>query len=332
MLVTSNQTRPTCLTQIAREGSAKEYKDALQARGKQILDQAVDTFFQPDREIEDARKAMAGLEDLEGSLRAHLQRTRAAEKQNQTALSDKSQNIKSGEDPAVQLKPAGEEKLENQKPLFGVSHYEKGLLTDGKIADGRRVWEQERISTVKPNHDDMQGVGRFLADLAGVQGLYASVAMVPGPLSASVKTMAKEMMAAQGSFQSQHSSEQSSVAAGLLPLGIYRSGGTSQGSASGSHSLNYDKSTVDDRVVPVLMDLKDRLDQATVEAATTTSLHGVQRGREYVNQPTWFGLSSRDVHITNTYGTHHVERELHSQEYQPDRLWMPLTGTSQFTT
>lgn len=109
MLVTSNQTRPTCLTQIAREGSAKEYKDALQARGKQILDQAVDTFFQPDREIEDARKAMAGLEDLEGSLRAHLQRTRAAEKQNQTALSDKSQNIKSGEDPAVQLKPAGED-------------------------------------------------------------------------------------------------------------------------------------------------------------------------------------------------------------------------------
>jgi hypothetical protein len=329
MLAVNNQTRPTSLTHIAREGSAKEYKDALQARGKEILDQAVDTFFQPDREFEDARKAMAGLEDLEGSLRAHLQRTRTITKQNQAALTEKSQSIESGQDPEIQLKPSRQEKVQNEKPLFYVSQYDKGHLKDGKIVDGRRGWDKEEIRVARPEHDDMQGVGRFLADLAGVQGLYASVAMVPGPLSASVKTMAKEMMAAQGSFSSQHSSQHSSGAVGLLPLGIYGSSGASQGSASGSHSLTYDKSTVDERVVPVLMDLKDRLDQATVEPATVISLQGVQEAREYVNRPTWFGLSSRDQYLNHGTGS---RRELHSQECQPERLWMPLTGTSQFTT
>lgn len=321
------------LIKLAREGGAEDFAIALREEGTSVMDRALETFFKMDREAEDAQAAIAGMQDLKKSLMTYIDRDAQELELNRKAASSLQERIVSGEEPALKLAAAEVQTLRNAEPIWGVCSSENHLLKDGRIEDGERRLTQETPHRIETGVSSLSGLKRFLRDLSSVQGLYAAVAMVPGPLSASVKSVAKELMTAKADFSASSQSSEVHGGVGLLPLGAFRGRTSGASNAQGSASAEFERSTVDERVVPVLMDLRDRLEQAEVEDGGKGKIMAKRTGVEFARETRKRLFRAPKVEtkkISYRSDNSLPSRRVTDYELQSDRVRLPLTGVSDF--
>jgi hypothetical protein len=323
---TTNQKTTRPLIQSAEHGTAQEFKEALAKDGTAILDNALDTFFKVDREVSDGRNALDGLSELKRALHTRIERDKDETTTNLQNARTRLERLESGQDPEYALRDAEIEKLQNIEPRFGRQYDNRKYLNKGLIGSGELRWERESAKVVKPTDLPPNGMSRFVKDLVGVQALFAAVAMVPGPMSASVKSVVKQTLTRESRYSSRESHEESASAVGLLPLGLYGSQSSGQSTASGHSSTRAETSTVDERVVPVLLDLKERLLQASVEPPTSGQIIANREGEEYVKHETWLG-KTRDIPLMGFSGWDRP-REVLTFDFNPERIALPLDETS----
>ena len=327
-IATHTQPQARTLTQIAKEGTPEELATALKTQGTAIMDDAVDVFFQMDREQSDARRVLDGFQDMKTALQTSVSGDESTTLANGESLIARVKLVNNGEDSEVSLKPAEIIPLKNAKAKYDSSYTEaRSSIPNGIIESGERRLEAETAHAVSPSQlDDMTGVKKFLTDLSQLQGLYAAVAMVPGPMSASLKTIAKEVLHSKSKSYGSTQSAWSATGVGLLPLGVAKGVGSSVEGHTSESNTSYSRTTADERIVPKLFDLKDRLAQADVSPAGIGRIEGRQAGREYVECKGFFSFGTklkqagRDVH----------KRVLSTMPYQEERVRLPLTGVSDF--
>lgn len=164
------------LTEMARKApitaaTTQQFRNAA----LQTVDQAIDVFFKPEREIPEGKAAYDNLTDLECSLRAY-----AARLQSETAATNRQFDAK-----VKQMMP----KDKKEEHVSGPS-----LLPGGKpLTDGTRYQQfYNRNHGLGNVENEVLHAKQLAEDLGSMIPLYASVALVPGPLSVSLREHLKE--------------------------------------------------------------------------------------------------------------------------------------------
>lgn len=330
MIATQTQPRPAAsaeLIRLAQQGSAAEYSQALKETGTAILSSALEVFSKMDRELEDGRSSIEQLRDLKNSLIAHIDRNQKCTQSNQDQLDQEVAAMNSGQHPTVKLAEKKTENLTNATSIL-----EKGRPAYAHLL---RETEAQKANLSAPKIDSMAGAKKFLADLTAVQGLYTAAVLVPGPLSLSMKNVVKESYASQSQSNGQITgqSESAGIGASLLALGGGASHSQSNisGAVSSKNSTNYEKSTLDERVIPVLSELQDRLSQATAVPATLASIELKNHISEYEGSWGLFGRRYNRVASTYGYAHHPITTTVESREFQPEHVRLPETSISDYT-
>lgn len=329
------------LVRLAREGSASEYAAGLKDTGAAILGNAVEVFCSMSRETEHGKEAVEQLKDLKNSLMSHIERQRASTAANRAGAKDAADSLQRGENPKYQLQAGHTEVLKDTVPV---------TCRAGAVKELKRVTGAEFAQVQAPSFDEMAGVKKFLADLTAVQGLFTASVMIPGPLSATVKNVAKELYTSNSQSQSSvaGSSHAGGAALGLLGIGGFSSDSSVAGQSSSSTQARYEKSTVDERVVPVLSELQDRLSQTTVVPASSSKLVARRSVEESSGKASWGGLGSvkytsigsqvqsswvrLDTVLEPNFASHdnRATRLLETLEYQPEHIRLPESSISDF--
>jgi hypothetical protein len=253
--------------------------DTFRDRGTEVIDNAVALFYKRDKTAADALKAVQDLKDLQNALSAVQRRVREERANNERAL------------------PANMQKL----------------LSNGISSEGAKFASDIRAPT-----DAMAGITRFVSDMAEAVGFFSCVAMSPDPLTASVVSVVPETLRQAKSHTERegwtsdsqqadrHSSYAVSGRVGLFSSSYHESGARSssvhQSSAAGSRavdkreSLEYDRVPIDAEVMPMLLSLRDRLQEITALGGTDIVVSERSSG---AGQP-------------------------FTQAMQPARLWLPV--------
>ncbi|MHC9540303.1 MAG: hypothetical protein AB9903_12365 [Vulcanimicrobiota bacterium] len=288
------------LAEMARKNTQdSEFIWALKEAGKSVLEGAVDTFFKTDREVADARETVQDLKDLEAAMKACYD------------------NAKSIQDKAIEQK---KQELADPKNCYISEKWTetpKVEMTDS----GFEYCGDKRIETLK-------GVVTFINDLHNTIPLYTCVAMVPGPMSVSVKSFAKEIMS--GSYRdtgrTESSSTSSAIGGSLLLLGggvkSMNSKSITQNDAVGS--VSYQKTSTDERVMPAIMDLTSRLDEMKLNEKPDALLAADFKitGTLAKEKKGWFRLGAKTVPATAS--------DRNCGQVIAEHIWLPETGVSSY--
>jgi hypothetical protein len=260
------------LREFAKTGSASEFAQELKATGPAILDEAIETFYKLDRERSDADLSLGHIRDLKSAVMSYVERN-----SNEVGAN-----------------------LAASRSLLNKSGSVQGSTTDGGVTHhiGAETNGGENVGTF----NRLTGMQQFLRDLATVQGTFTAAVMLPGPASASMLSVLNsqhEALHASGSSSSQFSSDSSSSGAAgsllLLAGGVKQSSSSSTGSSHSVSQVDYQKTTADREVIPVLTELRDRLERAVEFPATGGSVN--------INQSTW---DSKEV--TSFFGKKRTEK------------------------
>lgn len=239
------------LTDMARNAPmTRETVNQFRDRALQTVDGAIDTFFHPEREVKEGKEAYDKLTDLERALRVYGGR-----------YSDECKDLYSQFSSAVTA--AGGHQEGSRKQVGATA----SMLPDGKaLNNGYREVSVDiglgynNLSSVR--HDTNPELARLQAitqKMSDVLPLFGSVAMVPGPLSASLKDTIKQSLqwSAQSTTVSQASVEKETLR--LLTLGYGQSKSTSVGSSSVKSEGKAESMTADERVMPGLHDIRQAI-------------------------------------------------------------------------
>ncbi len=328
----------------------QEYADTLREQGQHVIQDALDIYANPERSIEQGRAAGERLTDLERAMKAVVDRNTDGIAHNEQLIGAKVGRFNNHEVvDGKSLQGPAQEPVENspQTQVPGYNTY------NVQVAKGRRVWGAEKAAAANPAKDAMEGVRAFIRDLHNVAGLYAAAVAIPGPAAVSVATFAREHAdgQAQSSGTSTFSGASSSHSEKLLGLlGSSDAGSRMSGASvsSSSSGFSYDKTATDERIVPVMRDLVERLDQARISPATQSTIQGLRPLQEFRTdfKTTTTGFLHKETHQVENgetqltwipisgggYGSREVQfpRALSQEEYQPARLYVPQTGISNY--
>lgn len=290
-----------------------EFCSALQETGKNILDNAVDVFFKPDREIYEAKKAVEDMKDLEFAMKSCYENARKNQDEAINATKDEMKKPESFKYDLgkVEIHP------------YGIDYFDyKGRILASS--------NQKIVCSSDLDQDDLRdkalnGIGSFINDLHTVLPLYTCVAMVPGPMSLSVKNFAKEIL--EGSINDKSRAQSSSQSQGLKGS-LLLLGGAVNAASSESYSqndvegkLSYQKTTTDERVMPALMDLRSRLDEMKMKETLDYTLI------------TRYDIKG-EVVLKGTFGKKGpycggAHKDVKSN-IKTEHIWLPETGSSSF--
>ncbi|MCA9794025.1 MAG: hypothetical protein KC910_19590 [Candidatus Eremiobacteraeota bacterium] len=257
---------------------AKQFRQA--ATG--AVDRAIDVFFQSDREKTQGMQAYNDLTEVQLALKAARSRVAKETSANNAALKSESQRAKLPPTESVDI---------------GFSSYGRGPVDQGKRTT---TYHSTSCSPAKPA--DLSRLEKLDKHLSALLPLYASVALAPGPLSASLKTQVQEML----QFQSQASSSSSGYSRedsfSLFPL---RAGARLESHQSSAHQESEGSATstpIDERVVPSLHQLRETLGGLGLTAPQDGAIYAdgkvVEMGLvSYSTEPGWF----RDGEMRTAY-------------------------------
>lgn len=258
------------LTEMMRKApmtaqTVEEFRD----KAMQALDHAVDVFFKPEREVAEGKAAYDQLTDVERALRAYQGRFR----QDQGKVNEKAQSmLETGVKPR-QREEVGqtESALKNGKPLAN------GMREFGySSANVRRLDELGHETT---------SIARLADKMGKVLPIYGSVAMLPGPLAVSLKDHLKETLQWNNSSSSSSRTRVEQESFRLLTLSASKRLVTSQSSSESSSSGKAETTTVDERVMPGLHEIRAGLSELGFEDAQSTTFSVSQDVREYDRFP-----------------------------------------------
>lgn len=247
----------------------------------QTIDDAIDTFFKPEREVSEGKAAYDKLTELQGALRSYQGRF-----QSESKKVDK--NYK---------KTVNEGTLKSSRDNVGKTD---SLLPDGKpLENGVRDIDRARIN--HPRRPDIRheqdAITQVLSKMGDVLPLFGSVAMVPGPLSVSLKDHIKETL--QWSFKSSSSSQtnMNEEAFRLLTLSASKKKVTGYSSSKSENSGSAETMTVDERVMPGLHEIRSSIAQMGYEGPVSQEWSRTQRVDEFerITKPEGFWLWKKDV-------------------------------------
>ncbi|HEY4001424.1 MAG TPA: hypothetical protein VGO93_21300 [Candidatus Xenobia bacterium] len=335
----------------------REFCDAISDAGKRVIKNALQTYSKANRSRQESDAAVDDLTDLERAFKAVVDRTTHETADNQAKISATVQQLNStgqadGRLRASQTTPLSNEH-QHQVPgwhCYGSSYYGNNGDTDKVIERGTQVLQAETAAPVLPKTDELTGLRSFIGDLHTVAGLYAAAVAIPGIPSVTVDSFAREEMdsTAQEHDNSSFSGTQNSAAASLLLLGGQRStssvaGGSTTDASSVRH---FDKTSTDERIVPVLRDLTERLDQAQIAPAQDGAINGYQNVHETRTDVQHYGMfkrKTRDVPVTlywkqdganSGYGQDAATmvRNLCTEPFEPSHLSVPQNGISAYVT
>lgn len=270
------------LVEFARKAPMDEnYTKTIRDSALGAVDQAIDTFFQSDREVSVGEKAYNDLTDVQLAFKTIKSRTRGQMKANASEAEFTADII------ALPHKTTVDKTGETDRSRYGrdfIAGIETTQYTKAVVAP-------PRAPSFQP-HDDMSKL------MDQVLPLYASVAMVPGPLSVSMKDQIQTLVEFGGNSQARGSSSQSSEALGLM--GYSQSSSSSSFRASSRHSGFAQSMTVDERVMPQLQKMKRLIKGlATTEPVDANIVAKGQitnQGQLRRTESTGFlGLSSKEV-------------------------------------
>lgn len=302
-----------CLIQVAREGNAGQFAKTLEETGTAVLSNAIETFCKVDRETTQGEESVRQLSDLKSAIALAIRRNDETTKANRASASQRAFQINQGEVPQYPLKKASVVDLHNAKSDLKCGR-EYELL--------RREFSAEAATVHAPKPSELSGLQQFLVDLNSIQGLYTAAVMVPGPLSLTVKNFARETADSQAKSFSHFTSDASSDR-------LFGSGqATAQGSSESSQSSHYEKTTVDERVIPMLSELRERLAQASVVSEQPLRIDATRTEKEATGFKTF--ILRRTV-FNDFFGKEEKNRLLEKLPFQPEFVRLPKSSISDFT-
>lgn len=326
----------------------KAFAEQLGTAGQQIVDTAIRTYRDGNRTPEQADRSVADLTDLERAMKALIDRTISERAANNAALTARIADANANGVTRGELKPGSTEDLHNttQMSVPGYSAIGSGYWSGSpaQIEKGTRTWTAEVVSGSMPADDAMAGIRKFIKDLHDVSGLYAAAVSVPGPATLTVANFAREEASASVHQSSSASVSGSSQSHGNVLLGLLASGGGSSQMSGSSASrtdgqYTYDRTSTDERLIPQMRDLADRLDQiAVVPAAPAqmTAKQGVSETR-VVTEHHVFKTTERTepLHFVRGGGSGddvaYVSRSFGTMPGEPEHVSVPLTGVSNYS-
>ncbi len=232
----------------------------------QVVDNAIDVFFEPEREVADGKAAYDQLTDLQRALQAYTTRITREQKGLHEAF------YAAATEAAGQGHPYGEFEV-GETP---------SLVPDGKpLKNGFRLVSSARAERVRAPEMNMEQYGELAQRMSSVLPLYGSVAMVPGPLAVSLKDHLKETLQWSSSSQasSQSSAEQETFR--LLTLSAGKKRVSSSGSSSSSEKGELSRTTADERIMPGLHQIRNDVASLGFLPAKSMEYKVTQQVREY---------------------------------------------------
>lgn len=315
MRIETYQTLPEFASTAPMDGQSVA---RLRQAGVAVLDQAIDTFFKADREVQEARQAVKDLKELEGAMRACIDRSEAMRKANFDQVHNRLAAIQSG----GTLEPRKEESFDPPQ---------NGIVKRVQTAETADLRQPRRTPETPP------GLAAFIRDLHEIVPLFTAAAMVPGPLSVTVKDMARELYTrqTQGGSSFSQSSQSSSLTGSLVLLGVHGSESRSSASGEESHTeeVRHEKVSTDERLLPRLFELRERMARFDQTEPTHASIVGRRSTTQYNRESytTGFWLWKKTHTQERVASEDRNERLLEQLVWTPPQVWLPDTAT-QWTT
>ncbi len=318
------------LSELSKQGNAADFAAELKKVGPAVMSEALDTFYKLDRERPDADQSLNHIRDLKNSVQDYMQRNFDDAKKNQTEAFSRASQIQAGTDPTIKTTPAGVTPIKNEYPKFS-SNYGQS-----KIESGTRVITSETVAAKPADYVPLKGLAKFLSDLGTVQGTYTAAVMLPGPASASMLSVLnaqKESYSSDSSSSAHFSSQSSSsgAAASLLALGAggFRSTSSANGSSQSDSHSQFEKLTADREIVPILTELRDRLERPSVRPASSGTFQGTVHGYETmdVKVKKLFRAETTESKNITYYNQGQFDHTLAQFESQPEHAELPLNST-----
>lgn len=319
------------LTEMARKSPHnEEFVEKLKTATSEIFDQTMDKLLiNKSASSEEKLAVLEDLKDLRGAVLASVKMPEAARTANMKAALE---NVPTASEIAEALptsEPGQNQGTTIERDIDRTYFYGPN--------NGRQVYSDGSISYrsdfVKDNFDTMSGPKNFLIGLNNVIGLASAVAALPpGPMAMSVGTMAKEEAHSQFNAQASGASASQGGSAVLLGLGglsAHSSSSSHQSSANGSST--YNRESTDERLATAIQELDFHMEQAESRPANESVIQTKYKEAVYKDKEvsTYFGLGSKTVKEQVSSGRQHLTH--HRSEFEPDRLWLPETGTSEFS-
>ena len=255
-----------------------EFRDkALQA-----VDHAIDTFFKPEREVAEGKQAYDQLSDVERALRFCQGRFQ-------------------GESKKVQTDFEAERAKLTADSFKGDVGQTPSVLPGGKpLTQGYReiTYSQNRVSGQTNIQEEQRHVGNVIQKMSELLPLYASVAMVPGPLSVSLKDHLKQSLQWSTKSDSQTKSSMQEESYRLFTLSAGKKVISSSSSSHGENKGKEETVTVDERVMPGLHEIRSAITRLGFTPGEIGEFSAHQTVAEYEKSTVtqgWFVKSEKTV-------------------------------------
>jgi hypothetical protein len=317
------------LTDMARKSPHnKQFVDNMKDAASKALQNTIDTLFVNHQATPDQKaEVVSDLSDLRTAMMECVKQTEAAREAN---LSEAAKAAPAPDQDGLVSPPTSDDP--NQE--FEISNRRMHIVGEEDSKETylltSRSYDHHVDGFHTENSDPMTGAKSFLRGLHHVVGLASAVAALPsGPIAVSVGNTAKE--AFESSFQSQSSGSSASSERSATLLGLGRIAGADSVSShqSSAHgSSRYSRVSSDERLISAVQDLSFQMEQAEsrpaneIETRLTydlTELNTVETGMLF-----WKG--SRQVVASNKRRA----KTISETPYEPQRIWLPESGVSEF--
>jgi hypothetical protein len=284
------------------------------------FDNAIDTFFQEDREVAQGRQAYDDLTDVQLALKTVMNRTMKETKANWSAAKELAEKTPVPDKVSVEIEP---------------SEWDRDMPSDARNVKAITEFEDVKVGGVES--PDLSRILKLADRMNELLPIYASAAMVPGPMSVSVKNQLQELISFESSSSSSSRTVSEEESFSLLPLRESTSKTVSHSGSSERTESDYSKTSIDERVVPELHSLRGDFGRFDLTAPVETNIYsqakvyhegevphkrslGFFRGYETVWEPhqEWVGRE------TLVLGTHVINPSHLDLSHRPQSPQTPL--------
>jgi len=310
------------LAEAARKSQHNaQFVNQFKKAGGQVLQNATDVLFKDHTSSQEAKDvAVDDLRDLRSAVMVCIDRVEDSRESNLKEIG------KLGKEAFNSRKMARNEQGEEKNITHRYSDESINIYDPNGRRFGGTSYGQFRVYSPEKT-DQMTGPKKFLGKLHQVVAVATAVAALPpGPIPLTVGTFAKEEATAQMEGQASGSQQSNSAGhAGLGLLGAWGSSSSGSFQASVNGDAAYTKISTDERVIASLDDLSLMMEQAKSNPANEAVVEGDLQV-ETEKKIERFILPDRTERVSKRS----VEREIATHEFEPDRLWLPESGISEY--
>lgn len=289
-----------------------------------VLERARDVFRKTGRTAAETDDVVRQLKDLENAVKLNVDQRSKVYQENRQAAAQRFDDLKANGLARGEVRPPYSEKL-TDAPRMEIPNWKP--IGPAIVHDGVRKYGAEELRSF--DSADFFGIrvdpgtAAFIKDVHDLAGLFSCLGALNGPVSVTVGNFAREHeeseFHADGSV---HASEH-----GLFQGGSSSSEGHEEGRST------YDKTSTDERILPMILDLGDRVQQASVSKGSDIKIVASRYVTEYARKGWgWFSFM-KALKRGSEYQpatTLLVDRTVQVLPGDPSHLSFPSSGTSNY--